>query len=287
MPLVSIIIPYCDYHASIVGQAIAAACSQSLPCEVIPFEDVDRRGAGYARNRGVALSDSPLVYFLDADDTMRPDTIELMLASYRQGFYVYADNYNGDSLHQTSDLGYYDGSWWHTVSALVPRAAFDFVGGFNEDLPAMEDMDLFMRLQAHGLCGVRCPHPLLRYTAGGQRSASFKDDPNYIPLRRSIFQRWSNAAMCNCGVAVIGEVPDGKLDTDILVQTLYTPMQKIGPTTGRLYPRPRGVNNGQIWVDPKDAVVRPDWWQEIRQIDPAAMPKVDDVVALAREALAK
>lgn len=286
MPLVSIIIPYADYHTTIVAQAIAAARAQSLPCEVIPFEDKNGYGAGYARNRGVALSDTPFVAFCDADDVLREDAIELMVASYtQQGTYIYCDNIQGDSLHQTNDKGYYDGTWWHTVTTLIPRAAFDAVGGFNEDLPALEDMDLFLRLQAHGVCGVRCPHPLLKYTAGGQRSAGFTQHPDYRTLRQSIFQRWSNAAMCNCGTAVTGQVPDGKQDGDILVQTLYTPMQKTGPATGRLYARPRGTTNYQIYVDPHDVQIRPDWWQPIRVINQDAQPKVDDVVAMAKAAM--
>ena len=44
MNLVSIIIPYAPYHTSIVEQAIAAARSQSLKCDVIPIPDLDGQG---------------------------------------------------------------------------------------------------------------------------------------------------------------------------------------------------------------------------------------------------
>ena len=285
MPLVSIIIPFAPYHKTIVAQAIAAARAQSLSCAVIPVEDGNGAGAGWARNRGVALSDTPFVCFLDADDTLRPDALERMIEVYQQGKYVYCDDYAGASLHQTSDMGYYDGTWWHTITTLIPRAAFDAVGGFNETLPALEDMDLFIRLQGRGVCGVRCPRPLVRYTAGGQRSIAFKKHPDYKTLRGDIFGKWSHKAMCNCGAPINGLVPDGKSENDVLVQTLYTPMQKIGPATGRLYPRARGSTDMQIWVDPRDIAARPDWWQIIRKVDPASMPRVDDVVAMAREAM--
>lgn len=94
-------------------------------------------------------------------------------------------------------------------------------------------------------------------------------------------------AGCGCGSAVSGVVPDGKLDTDILVTALYTPMQMGGSVTGRLYPRPRGANNYQIWVDPRD-VDHPNGrklWSPVMTVDKDATPAVDEVVRLAREAM--
>jgi hypothetical protein len=285
--LVSIIIPYAPYHTSIVEQAIAAARSQSLPCDVIPVEDMMGWGAGGTRNHGVYLSDTLFVYFLDADDTIRPDTIERMVGMYRKHSYVYSDDTQGDSLHQTPDCGAWLDGTWHTVNALVPTAAFRAVGGFDETLPALEDLDFFLRLQAYGVCGVRCPHPLVRYTAGGQRSYTFSQQPDYKQRKLDLYKRWVGAAKmgCNCGAAVSGVVPDGKEDTDILVTALYTPRQMGGSVTGRLYPRPRGANNYQIWVDPRDVEAKPNLWQPVMSIDPNLTPDVELVVRLASEAM--
>lgn len=286
--LVSIIIPYAPYHTSIVEQAIAAARSQSLACDVIPVEDREGRGAGFARNRGVALSDTPFVYFLDADDAIRTDTIETLLRYYQQGRYVYSDDQQGDSIHQTPDCGAYLDGTWHTVNALIPTAAFKAIGGFNEQLPALEDLDLFLRLQAHGVCGVRCPHVLVRYTAGGQRSKTFHQRADFNDVKQSIYRRWSGAAKmagCGCGSPVNGVIPDGKQDADILVTALYTPRQMGGTVTGRLYPRPRGANDYQIWVDPRDVDARPNLWQPVRTIDKTATPAVDDVMRMYEEAM--
>ncbi len=289
MNLVSIVIPYASYHTSIVEQAIAAARSQSLTCEVIPVYDEQGRGAGWARNKGVALSNSLFVTFCDADDVLREDTAERMVSSYQRGKYVYIDSIDGDGLHQTKDIGYYDSTWWHVVTTLIPATVFKFYGGFNESLPALEDMELYMRLQAHGFCGVRCPHPLLRYTAGGRRSLTFKQSPNYYDLRDAIYAKWSGKAMAGCcgGTPISGEIPDGKQDTDILVTALYTPRSVIGSITGRQYPRPRGTNNYQLWVDPRDVEKRPEWWSPVMTIDKDATPAVDDVIRLAAEAMGR
>ena len=285
--LVSIIIPYAPYHSSIVEQAIAAARSQSLPCEVIPVHDELGQGAGWARNEGVALSDSLFVTFLDADDVFTEDAIERMVASYTHNHYVYCDSIEGDSIHQTPDCGVYLNETWHTVSALIPTAAFKAVGGFNETLPALEDTEFFMRLQASGVCGVRCPYPLVRYTAGGRRSREFKSHPSYNATHADIFTKWTGAVQmgCGCGVAVSGVIPDGKVDTDILVTALYSPRSMNGPVTGRLYAPPRGPNNYQLWVDPRDVDARPELWQPIKIIDHNITPAVDDVVRMAAEAM--
>lgn len=289
MTLVSIIIPYAPYHTSIVEQAIAAARSQSLPCDVIPVADTEQLGAGAARNRGVALSDTPFVLFCDADDVLREDAVERMVFTYRQNHYVYCDNTQGDSVHQTPDYGvWHNNESWHAISALVPTVAFKAVGGFNETLPALEDKDFFLRLQAKGYCGVRCPHLLLRYTGNGQRSSTYAKTPQFDVLSKEILERWNGAAKMCCGeAAVTGVIPDGKQDDFILVTTLYTPMQQRGLVTGNLYPRARGVNNYQIWVDPRD-VDHPNGqklWSPVMTVDKDATPAVDEVVRLAREAM--
>ena len=84
-----------------------------------------------------------------------------------------------------------------------------------------------------------------------------------------------------------GEIPDGKQDTDILVTALYTPRSVIGSITGRQYPRPRGTNNYQLWVDPRDVEKRPEWWSPVMTIDKDATPAVDDVIRLAAEAMGR
>lgn len=249
--------------------------------------DTFNRGAGATRNEGVALSDTPFVYFLDADDTIEPHTIETLLRYYQQGSYVYSDDIQGESIHQTPDCGAYLNGSWHTVNALIPTAAFKAVGGFNEQLPAIEDLDLFLRLQAGGICGVRCPHVLVRYTAGGQRSKVFHARPDFVEQKQTIYQRWSGAAKmaCGCNTTVNGVIPDGRQETDILVTALYTPRSMGGSVTGRIYPRPRGANNYQIWVDPRDVDAKPDLWQPVKTIDKNATPAVDDVMQMYNEVM--
>lgn len=289
--LVDIIIPYSDYHADLVECAAATAHSQSLKCGVIKIHDAQGRGAGWARNQGIAQTTAPLILFLDADDTLRPDAIERMLSAYVRGRYVYADDWQGDSLHQTPDANVYVDGTWHTVSCLVPTVYAKQVGGFDETLPALEDLSFYLSLQSIGVCGVRCPHPLLNYSEHGRRSRDFKNHKSHDTIKRSIETRFREAArrMCCGGDAITGIIPEGKQDTDILVEALYTPMQMGGPVTGRLYARPRGHENYQLWVDPADvdSVQGRSRWRVVMTADPNAAPAVEDVMALAAQAVAR
>jgi hypothetical protein len=288
---VSIIIPVAPYHASISSEAIAAAHAQTVICDVRVLLDELGQGPAVMRNRGIAFSDTPFVCFLDADDTLRPDAIERMLSAYQRGKYVYCDDWQGESLHATENEGAYFDGRWHSVTCLVPTVYAKQVGGFDESLPALEDLDFYLKLQANGVCGVRCPHPLLSYSEHGKRSRDFKNHASHDTIKLNIYNRYIGAAkrMCNCGAVVTGQIPDGKQQGDILVEALYTPMQMGGPVTGRLYPRPRGHENNQIWVAPEDvdSTEGRKRWRVVQVADPNAAPAVEDVMALAAQAVAR
>lgn len=291
MNLVSIIIPCSNYHAGLVEYAAATAYSQSVQCGVVIIHDSEGRGAGHARNQGIAQSDTPFVLFLDADDSLRHDAIERMLSAYVRGRYVYCDDMQGDSYHATENEGAYFDGRWHTVTCLVPTVYAKYVGGFDETLPALEDLDFYLKLQAAGVCGVRCPHPLLSYSDHGRRSKDFQLSENYARMKYNIYNRYIGAAkrMCCGGDAITGYIPDGKQEGDVLVEALYTPMQMGGPVTGRLYPRPRGHESYQIWVAPADvdSVAGRTRWRVVQVADVNAAPAVDDVMALAAQAVGR
>jgi hypothetical protein len=288
---VSIIIPVAPYHSAISSEAIAAAHAQTVVCDVRVLLDEHGAGPAVMRNRGIALSDTPFVMFLDADDTLRADGVERLLSAYQRGKYVYCDDMQGDSYHATENEGAYFDGHWHTVSCLVPTVYAKQVDGFDESLPALEDLDFYLKLQANGVCGVRCPHPLLSYSDHGRRSRDFKLNKSHDIIKHQIYSRYIGAAkrMCNCGATVSGIIPDGKQPGDILVEALYTPMQMGGPVTGRLYARPRGAENYQIWVDPADvdSAQGRTRWRVVMTADPNSAPAVEDVMALAAQAVAR
>lgn len=167
-------------------------------------------GAGAARNRGAKQANAPFLVFLDADDLLKPRFLEQTLKAYRQhGRYAYSDWMTDDGrgkveVHPTPEYSF--GAIWerpsiHAITALIPRRWFAAVGGFDEKLPTLEDVDFFMKLLTHGFCGVRVPEPLLTYNMeyGYRRKAgeAVKETFKKVLIERyGAFMR--GETMCNC-----------------------------------------------------------------------------------------
>lgn len=294
MQLVSIIIPIAPHHIDIAKNAIASAHAQTIPCEVITVTDYELRGSGWSRNAGARQASGLFLIFLDADDTLHPEFAERTLAAWQYARYTYTDDLQGDFLHATADCLPYSNGNWHVNTTLLPAKAFWHVGGYNEDLPAIEDLDLYLRLQEAGVCGVRCPMPLLNYTPYGQRSKVFMDLPNRDTLKIDIYQRYAKMADSNCGCgqrpqSVHNPPEDLKQDGDILVeaQGLAREIQTHSRATpGRMYPRARGLFGYRIWVNPIDAAANPVLYKPIVEFDPTKVsPDVELVRLLAQKAM--
>jgi glycosyltransferase involved in cell wall biosynthesis len=146
-------------------------------------------GAGAARNTGLRLARAPFVLFLDADDALHPRAIEELLKGYKKApraSYVYsdwatlADEKKFDSevtIHTVNDYdqGRMLEGLQHAVTALIETPAARAVGGFDEQLPAWEDWDFFIKLALAGYCGQRVAQPLLIYRLdSGQRRTAAK-----------------------------------------------------------------------------------------------------------------
>lgn len=290
--LVTVIVAVANYHRGIVSRAIESVHKQTLPVDLIVIDDLHNTGAGKVRNEGAANVETLFTVFLDADDWLEPDGIERLVSCYREGHYTYGDDYQDDSYHATPDCGVWQHGEWHTVTALIPTRAFRAINGFDESLPALEDKDFFLRLHAIGICGIRCPHGILHYSADGQRSKNYKlSDPNETLLKNIYKQHGVRAKiMClmGCGGIQSQTPPDelGKQEGDILAVALYSPRKEFGNVTGRLYPKPLGVNNYQLWVNPLDVAKSPEKWQAVvKQAAYNLTPTIAEIQAMAREAL--
>lgn len=247
-PLVSVIIPVGPGHSSYLVDALDSLIAQTYQdWEVVVVNDTGGElnlrgfpfaqevvtpsqgsGAGRARNVGVKASQGKLLFFLDADDWLRPDALEKMVSRYAQdGGYVYSDcaAVTDDAIAKqyTSAAGRdwtafteddQEGSIWrvqafpydrvdfmrrgyepgmdgaHTVSILIARCDFDEAGGFDETIPFWEDWEFMLRQAYLGVCGQHIPEPLLTYrlTTGRRRQAS-KDVADH--LRNILRERYA------------------------------------------------------------------------------------------------
>lgn len=231
-PDFSIIIPVGPNHTHLVKEALDSIAAQTLwNWETIVVFDFDYVmppdewsgypwprflwtdggvGAGAARNLGAKAARGRLLAFLDADDMLHPEFLEATYRAFRTtGRYVYTDwvsigkdgtpevhecpNYDAETLFRKQSI--------HSVSVLIPRVDFLTVGGFDEDMIAWEDVDLYMKLAVNGYCGQRVARPLLtyRYQTGSRREdgEQIKDE-----LKALLYERYQpfmkGETMCAC-----------------------------------------------------------------------------------------
>lgn len=131
----------------------------------------DNRGAGSARNTGIASADADWVAFLDSDDYWLPGTLSPRLASAEAGF---AADRNPLAVHaagfilassltmrletriprESADpMDFASACWFAPGSTLLARKeAFDRVGPYDVELRRLEDLDWFLRLALRGGC---------------------------------------------------------------------------------------------------------------------------------------
>jgi hypothetical protein len=130
------------------------------------------RGVATARNSGIAASSGRFVMPLDADDLVEPTYLPKAVAALTRVpalAYVGCYSQNFGLLDTTYvPVGYVPDLmlYLHTdgrCTKLFRREAFDSVGGYDEDLPAFEDWDLYLSLAERGGVGDVIPEPLFLY----------------------------------------------------------------------------------------------------------------------------
>lgn len=197
---VSVVIPTYN-RVDLLPRAIDSALAQDHPdFEVIVVDDAStdataervagyrdgrlrylrqpvNRGVAAARNRGIAAATGSLVAFLDSDDAWLPGKLSRQAAAFAAGgdrvglVYTGVETVASDGRRHV-DIASVRGDLHAPLllrnllvggsCAMVRAAVFDTVGGFDEDLPAIEDYDLWVRI-ARFYDVEAVPEPLVRY----------------------------------------------------------------------------------------------------------------------------
>lgn len=219
MPRFSVVIPAFNASRTIVAAIGSALAQTERDIEVVVVDDgsdddtvnaverlddprltlvrQDNGGPAKARNAGIAASHGEYVSFLDSDDLLLPDYLELagtaLDAAVRPGF-AYTDAYvlyadkrliaRGTAMQRQRPpvpppadseaflLELLRRNFVY-VAATVPRTVLDHVGGFDERAIRSEDYEMWLRVVSMGYTPVRIPGLHAVYSVhDGQRSAS-------------------------------------------------------------------------------------------------------------------
>jgi glycosyltransferase involved in cell wall biosynthesis len=125
----------------------------------------ERAGQAAARNRGIRMSDSPYIAFLDADDYWLPTKLERQIAVLRQNPSVGLVCSDCETIKQGQFVGAHFGRakvpptgklferlvrdcFVFTPTVVVRRKCLEEVGLFNESLSVSEDFNLWLRIAA-------------------------------------------------------------------------------------------------------------------------------------------
>ncbi|HEX6569281.1 MAG TPA: glycosyltransferase [Acidimicrobiales bacterium] len=140
--------------------------------DVVVVSHATNRGVAAARNTGVAASSGRFVMPLDGDDLIDPSYVPKALdALLRNPELAYVGCYSRNfGLLDTTyvPVGHVPNLmlFLHTdgrCTKLFARDALDRVGGYDENLPAFEDWDLYLSLAAQGDSGDVLPEQLFFY----------------------------------------------------------------------------------------------------------------------------
>lgn len=287
IPIASVIIPTAPAHLQIAEDALRSAYAQTVPVEVIQVIDHNKEGAAKTRNKGAVQAKAPFLVFLDADDLLMPDFVERCLGRYKRGGFVFTD-----WVEDGEKCGVEPCDLWlplhiyHYITTLIPTVMFEQLGGFDETLPALEDIDFYLKARFSGWQSWYCPGTLWHYRRAKGISNTNKKTQSQALVAESVEttrlileKRYAEDTrfMANCCGKT--PIPGDDQPGDILVEALYAPQKQRGTKTGRIYPR-AGFGD-LLKVDPKDAHASPKLWKIVPDTI-SVSPDVSAVLRLAR-----
>lgn len=157
---------------------------------VMVVHNTPNAGLSASRNVGFCLAQSRFVLPLDADNTLSPKCIETCLAVIEQSGAAYAypiQQQFGDANDTLSATPYdprrlINGNYIDAL-ALVRKAAWAMVGGYESVKHGWEDYDFWCKLAEFGLFGQLVPEILARYRVHGASMLRTVTDLNRNKLR--------------------------------------------------------------------------------------------------------
>lgn len=161
---------------------------KKFPCKLI--ELTSHAGAAAARNRGVNNSRGDIIFFTDADCLVLPDTLQMVEKAARKhgpqvivgGTYTCRPfDHSFFSMFQSVFINYSElkkaaaPDYIATHAMAIHAATFRATGGFQEDVPILEDVEFSHRLRRAGYRLRMADRLLVRHIFNYSLAKSFRN----------------------------------------------------------------------------------------------------------------
>lgn len=179
-----------DFWYDIGKRALVSVAKQTVqPKEVHRVHVPQDNALHIARNRGASMSDTDMLVFLDADDTLHPGYIEAMLQGEGDVRYPSIERFYFDGRHDNPHLVKPPKSLLNysniVIGAAVRRQLFIDVGGFD-DWECWEDWHFWMKCWINGADIKSCKDAIYQtYVRPNSRSRT-GNLGLVVPIRASI-----------------------------------------------------------------------------------------------------
>ena len=272
---VTVITPVAKHHEQQFVRCADSVRKQTIECRHLHMIDTEGKGPGFIRNKLLEQVKTKFVVFLDADDYLEPKFIEECIKVSQPHGYVFTDWYEGDKVKSTPKGAFWDTAW-HLITCLIHTDMVRIVGGFSETMAAMEDTELFLKFDEYAYCGVQVREPLVHYTNEGKRSKDARTAKLIEGIKLELGRKY-RVACCSDANNKNGARPavGKKMPGDVQVVALWKGnMVTGGAVSGRRYQR--ASRPMKMWIDKRDAFMRPDLYRILPQktkVDPPKAPK--------------
>lgn len=185
-----------------------------------------KRGAGAARNTAIAAASGDYLLCLDSDDELSHDALALLSQHAAPDRFVYGNvQYTGEKTgivelpaYNLTDLLRLTGIV--PVTALHTKALWRSVGGFDEQLTALEDVDYWLKCARYGASGYHIDAVTLLYRrhAQSRQTVAELDRNSYAKTRdelqlkfKSLYNRQKDIKMPCASCPNPSEMGDGQM----------------------------------------------------------------------------
>jgi len=187
-----------DIWAARADTAEWSAENQGRPPDQIVKYHTDDGSLGYARNQAAGRLNTDFIIFLDADDLLHFNYVGAMESAIVEGEHLYrpaTQGFYGDGstddeavMIPRADLRSRN---FCVIGTMVRRADFEIVHGFDEELTALEDWELFLHMHSLGCDILDVPEAIymVGVNEGSRNSRSGAHGREYGKIKQRYRQR--------------------------------------------------------------------------------------------------